>query len=69
MQVLHIELVKQINKIMNKKKISIISTIIVTITLVFQYLNGGGEYTNILYSLLMIILLLLVYSIIKYRKN
>lgn len=69
MQVRPIELVLQINNVMKKKNITLISTIIVIITLFVQYLNNDGEYTIILYLLLILILILLIYSFLRNKKE
>jgi len=50
---------------MKKRNISIITSIIVIIILIFQYLNSDGRYTGIMYSLLILILIILGYSIFK----
>ncbi len=68
MQVQHIEIALK-NKVMKKKQITLISNFLVILTLFVQYLNNDGEYTFILYSLLILILILLIYSLVRNKKE
>lgn len=65
MQELHIENALLNNIVMKKRIIPIISSILIVITLIFQYLNESGKFTVLMYSLLGLVLILLFISAFK----